>query len=157
MAGSRVKNAGWGTQEILPGFGALLGGRRKRRGQAPPPVAAGKPNQRRLPLEARPDPTFVSGRRVLWIKVRIGFLLLLLAIGLGLIVRRAFVLQLQQGDELRQMAEQQYLREVRLPGRRGIPQPLAQIRQVGRKERLARIELGAGAGALLAACHAVTP
>lgn len=119
MAGSRARNAGWARQEVLPGFGALLGGGRKRRGQAPPPVAAGKPNQRRLPPEARPDATFVSGRRVLWIKVRIGFLLLLLAIGLGLIVRRAFVLQLVEGDELRQMAEQQYLREVRLPGRRG--------------------------------------
>ena len=119
MGASRTRNPGWNGQEVLPGLGAFVGKGRRRRGPAQPPSSPHKPNVRRLAAEADHDPTFVSGRRVLWIKVRIGILLFLLAVGLSLIVRRAWVLQLEQGDELRQMAEQQYLREVRLPGRRG--------------------------------------
>ncbi|MBI2893032.1 MAG: PASTA domain-containing protein [Deltaproteobacteria bacterium] len=83
-------------------------------------AAALPPNVRRPAAGEAPDPRSVPGRRILWIKLRIGFLLVLLGVGLVLIVNRAWALQVRQGDELRQMAEQQYLREVRLPGRRGI-------------------------------------
>jgi cell division protein FtsI (penicillin-binding protein 3) len=99
----------------------------RRRDAAHPPgrkVAnrrpAPPPNLRRAAPGQEPDPRSTPGRRVLWIKMRIGFLLVLLGCGLVLIVSRAYALQLQQGGVLRQMAEQQYLREVRLPGRRGI-------------------------------------
>jgi len=66
------------------------------------------------------DAAVLSRRRILWIKVRMAVLLFLLAAGLAGIVRRAWILQVRQGPVLRALAEDQYLRDVRLPARRGV-------------------------------------
>ncbi len=54
-----------------------------------------------------------------WIRVRLIICTLLIALLLGVIVHRAFLLQSVEGPRLRELAEQQYLREVKLPPRRG--------------------------------------
>lgn len=58
-------------------------------------------------------------KRVKWMRIRIGFLASLLLLGGLVVARRAYKLQIQQGAELREMAEDQYLRDVRLSPRRG--------------------------------------
>ncbi len=59
-------------------------------------------------------------RRVAWVKVRLLTLVALLSFALGAVVRRAWILQIQRGTELRAAAEEQYLRETRLSPRRGL-------------------------------------
>lgn len=61
----------------------------------------------------------IDPRRQRWIRVRIGLLALLLLCGAGLVVRRAFELQVERGATLRQMAEEQYLQNIRLAPKRG--------------------------------------
>lgn len=52
-------------------------------------------------------------------RLRLALLTMLLLAGAGAVVHRAFRLQLVQGDELRAMAEEQYLRNIRLAPKRG--------------------------------------
>jgi cell division protein FtsI (penicillin-binding protein 3) len=52
-------------------------------------------------------------------RLRIGILAAALALGAGAVVRRAWELQIEQGPELRRMAEEQYLRDIRLAPKRG--------------------------------------
>jgi len=54
-----------------------------------------------------------------WIRLRLLLSALLLSATFGLIVRRAYRLQAIDGPRLREMAEQQYLKEIELPPRRG--------------------------------------
>ncbi|MBW2736100.1 MAG: penicillin-binding protein 2, partial [Deltaproteobacteria bacterium] len=54
-----------------------------------------------------------------WIRLRVALVLLALLGLLGIIGWRAHRLQLVEGAQLREMAEQQYLRNIRLPSRRG--------------------------------------
>ncbi|MBW2460325.1 MAG: transpeptidase family protein [Deltaproteobacteria bacterium] len=54
-----------------------------------------------------------------WARVRVGFLAVLLLTGAGLVIRRAFELTVERGDTLREMAEEQYLRDIRLSPKRG--------------------------------------
>ncbi len=58
-------------------------------------------------------------KRRRWMRVRVTFLALLLVIGAGFVVRRAWQLTMEQGPELRAMAEDQQLREIRLAPKRG--------------------------------------
>ncbi|MEM9195514.1 MAG: penicillin-binding transpeptidase domain-containing protein, partial [Myxococcota bacterium] len=51
--------------------------------------------------------------------MRIGILSVFLALGAGVVVRRAFELQVERTDTLREMAEEQYLRDIRLAPKRG--------------------------------------
>jgi cell division protein FtsI (penicillin-binding protein 3) len=52
-------------------------------------------------------------------KTRLGILVGMISLGFGRLVARAHELQVQQGPELRDMAEQQYAREVQVQPRRG--------------------------------------
>lgn len=61
----------------------------------------------------------IDPRRARWIKVRLGLLVGLLCLGFGRLIARAHELQIRRGRELREMAEQQYAREVQLQPRRG--------------------------------------
>ncbi len=54
-----------------------------------------------------------------WRRVRVAILAALLFTFAGLVVRRAYELQVERGDTLREMAEEQYLREIRLAPKRG--------------------------------------
>ncbi len=54
-----------------------------------------------------------------WVRVRVGILTLLLLTGAGAVARRAWELQIERGDTLREMAEEQYLRNIRLAPKRG--------------------------------------
>jgi cell division protein FtsI (penicillin-binding protein 3) len=58
-------------------------------------------------------------RRARWIKVRMGFLCGLLAVGLGLIVASAYNIQIEDGAEWREMAERQRQRRLHLVPKRG--------------------------------------
>jgi cell division protein FtsI (penicillin-binding protein 3) len=58
-------------------------------------------------------------RRARWMKVRIAFLAVLLFVGAGAVGLRAYRLQIEQGPELRKLAEEQYLRDIRLAPKRG--------------------------------------
>lgn len=58
-------------------------------------------------------------RRVLWMKGRIVALAVVLFAGAGAVVNRAYHLQIEQGAELRKLAEDQYLRDIRLAPKRG--------------------------------------
>jgi cell division protein FtsI (penicillin-binding protein 3) len=58
-------------------------------------------------------------RRARWMKVRIAFLAVLLFLGAGAVGFRAYRLQIEQGPELRKLAEEQYLRDIRLAPKRG--------------------------------------
>lgn len=58
-------------------------------------------------------------RRQRWTKVRIWILALLLMIAAGLVGRRAHELQVLRAPALREMAEAQYLRDIRLAPKRG--------------------------------------
>jgi cell division protein FtsI (penicillin-binding protein 3) len=58
-------------------------------------------------------------RRARWIKVRMGFLCGLLAVGLGLIVASAYSIQIEDGPEWREMAERQRQRRLHLVPKRG--------------------------------------
>ena len=58
-------------------------------------------------------------RRARWMKVRIVMLALLLLAGAGAVVHRAWQLQIVEGASLREMAEDQYLRDIRLSPKRG--------------------------------------
>lgn len=58
-------------------------------------------------------------RRRRWLRVRVGVLGFLVLCGAGAVVRRAFELQIERAPALREMAEEQYLRSVRLAPKRG--------------------------------------
>ncbi|MBX3250206.1 MAG: penicillin-binding protein 2, partial [Myxococcales bacterium] len=58
-------------------------------------------------------------RRRRWMKVRIGLLGVLVLAGAGMVTRRAYELQVERAPALREMAEEQYLRSVRLAPKRG--------------------------------------
>lgn len=58
-------------------------------------------------------------RRARWMKVRLGLLAALIVGGFTRLVARAHELQVRQGQNLRDQAEQQYLREVQVQPRRG--------------------------------------
>ncbi|MFH1130965.1 MAG: penicillin-binding protein 2 [Pseudomonadota bacterium] len=55
-----------------------------------------------------------------WIKIRIIFVTLLILSGFVAVGVRAYQLQIKEGARLREMAEQQYLKEIELPSRRGM-------------------------------------
>ena len=57
--------------------------------------------------------------RARWMKVRMVLLAACLFVFAGAVVRRAYNVQIKQGPELRQMAEDQYLRDIRLAPKRG--------------------------------------
>lgn len=59
------------------------------------------------------------GRRRRWMRVRVGILGFLVLCGAGAVVRRAYELQIERAPALREMAEEQYLRSVRLAPKRG--------------------------------------
>jgi cell division protein FtsI (penicillin-binding protein 3) len=54
-----------------------------------------------------------------WIRRRMAICATLLFLLLGLVVRRAYTLQAVEGGRLRELAEQQYLKETEIPPRRG--------------------------------------
>jgi cell division protein FtsI (penicillin-binding protein 3) len=58
-------------------------------------------------------------RRARWMKVRVGMLVTGMTLGFGTLAARAHELQVRQGPRLRDLAEQQYEREVRQQTRRG--------------------------------------
>jgi cell division protein FtsI (penicillin-binding protein 3) len=58
-------------------------------------------------------------RRARFMRARIALLALLLACGAGAVVRRAYCLQVKQGSALREMAEEQYLKDMHLVPKRG--------------------------------------
>jgi cell division protein FtsI (penicillin-binding protein 3) len=66
---------------------------------------------------ANAEGTGRSWRR--WVHWRIILFGLLLCVVFGLVLRRAHQLQLREGERLREMAEEQYLKEIELPPRRG--------------------------------------
>jgi len=61
----------------------------------------------------------LDSRRALWMKVRIVILAALLFAGAGAVGWRAYDLQIRQGPDLRKLAEEQYLRDIRLAPKRG--------------------------------------
>lgn len=68
-----------------------------------------------------PVPSAVANRerRRRWLRVRVGVLGFLVLCGAGAVMRRAFELQIERAPALREMAEEQYLRSVRLAPKRG--------------------------------------
>jgi cell division protein FtsI (penicillin-binding protein 3) len=58
-------------------------------------------------------------RRARWIKVRMGLLCGLMGVGLGLIVSSAYSVQLEDGDEWREIAERQRQRRLHVAPKRG--------------------------------------
>ena len=60
-----------------------------------------------------------AARRALLIRVRILIVALALVWGLGKVIGRAWDLQVVQAEELRGMAERQYVRRIELPAKRG--------------------------------------
>lgn len=54
-----------------------------------------------------------------WVRIRVALLAILLLAGAGALVRRAWELQIERGGTLREMAEEQYLRNIRLAPKRG--------------------------------------
>jgi len=58
-------------------------------------------------------------RRARWIKVRMGLLCGLMGVGLGLIVSSAYSVQLEDGDNWREMAEKQRQRRLHVVPKRG--------------------------------------
>ncbi len=65
------------------------------------------------------DPPSLDPRRQRWMRVRIVLLALALSVGAGLVTRRAWELTMEQGPQLRAMAEDQQLRRIRLAPKRG--------------------------------------
>lgn len=61
----------------------------------------------------------LSGRRQRWMRVRVGILAVLLYAGAGAVIYRAYDLQVHRADSLREMAEEQYLRDIKLAPKRG--------------------------------------
>lgn len=57
--------------------------------------------------------------RARWMKVRLGVLVSCITLGFGRLAARAHELQVRKGDELRDLAEQQYSRDVEVMPRRG--------------------------------------
>ena len=66
-----------------------------------------------------PETTGNAFRINRWVRVRVALLTVLLLAGAGAVVRRAYELQIERGDTLREMAEEQYLRNIRLAPKRG--------------------------------------
>ena len=62
------------------------------------------------------DSRFIAGR---WLRIRAIGAAVLLACCFGLLVYRAWVLQVRESDRLKSMAEDQYMRDVEIPPRRG--------------------------------------
>ncbi|MFW6050316.1 MAG: penicillin-binding protein [Myxococcota bacterium] len=58
-------------------------------------------------------------RRRRWVQVRLALLGLSLLVGAGFVTRRAYELQVERSPALREMAEAQYLRDIRLAPKRG--------------------------------------
>ncbi len=79
--------------------------------------------KRRTPGAPAPEPESKPSsnplRNVQWMKVRIAVLGLLLLVGASLVGRRAYELQVDRAPALREMAEDQYLRRIRLAPKRG--------------------------------------
>jgi cell division protein FtsI (penicillin-binding protein 3) len=65
---------------------------------------------------AREPTRFVAGR---WLRIRTWGAVTLLGCALTLLGYRAFILQVRESERLRQLAEDQYLRDVEIPPRRG--------------------------------------
>ena len=65
------------------------------------------------------SPTDVAAKRKRWMHRRMGLLALLVFLGAALVVRRAWVLTIDEGPALRAMAQQQQLRDIRLAPKRG--------------------------------------
>lgn len=61
----------------------------------------------------------LPARRRRWLKFRLVLLTLVLGAGVILVARRGYQLQVNSGDELRQLAEDQYLKEIHLAPKRG--------------------------------------
>lgn len=61
----------------------------------------------------------IQGRRVRWIRVRVGMLTALLLVGVGIVVHRAWELQVKGAERLAQMAKEQHERSLRLAPKRG--------------------------------------
>lgn len=61
----------------------------------------------------------LTRRRQRWMRVRVGVLALVLCGGAGAVVHRAYDLQVRRADGLREMAEEQYLRDIKLAPKRG--------------------------------------
>jgi cell division protein FtsI (penicillin-binding protein 3) len=61
----------------------------------------------------------IEPQRRRWIRVRMALLAMVLLVGAGLVTRRAYELQVERAPALREMAEAQYLRDIRLAPKRG--------------------------------------
>jgi cell division protein FtsI (penicillin-binding protein 3) len=61
----------------------------------------------------------IVDHRSRWIRVRMGIMALCLLAFAGVLLHRAFELQVERAPELREMAEEQYLRDIRLAPKRG--------------------------------------
>jgi cell division protein FtsI (penicillin-binding protein 3) len=61
----------------------------------------------------------LPSRRIAWMRVRIALLALVLMAGAGAVVYRAWDLQIVRAEVLRRMAQEQYLRDIRLSPKRG--------------------------------------
>ena len=66
-------------------------------------------------MTAKPAPD----RRALFLKARITLLAAILVAGAGAVLYRAFDLQVRQATALREMAEEQYLKDIHLAPKRG--------------------------------------
>jgi cell division protein FtsI (penicillin-binding protein 3) len=69
----------------------------------------------RSAMDAKPK-EYEPGR---WLKIRLLAAATLVVLLFGVLVWRAFILQVREAERLRQMAEDQYLKEVELPPKRG--------------------------------------
>src|SRR5262249_22824352 len=67
-------------------------------------------------MSVREPSRFVAGR---WLRIRTWMSVTLLIAAFGILGYRAFVLQVREAERLRAMAEDQYLRDVEIPPRRG--------------------------------------
>jgi cell division protein FtsI (penicillin-binding protein 3) len=65
------------------------------------------------------DPRVLARRRASFLRMRIALLAVLLLSGAGAVVHRAYVLQVRDAPKLRAMAEEQYLKDIRLSPKRG--------------------------------------
>ena len=61
----------------------------------------------------------LSPRQSRWVRFRIGLLVAVLLTGAAVVARRAYQLQVEGGERLRAMAEEQYLRDIKLAPKRG--------------------------------------
>lgn len=79
----------------------------------------GRPDRKADKRETTRHPVEIARRRRRWMRVRIAALGVLLLVGAGTVLRRAYDLQVERAPELREMAEAQYLRNIKLAPKRG--------------------------------------